>query len=152
MLTTRHAAASDKSALVALGLRFLATVDTYKFLTPSREALERAVDLSLDYGVVIVAELETRIVGMIGLLALPHPLTGEGYADEVAWWVDPEHRGALRAGPLLLGLAEEWAQGEGLSMVKMVAPLPSRVGRFLERRGYWPIETAYVKRLEGGGT
>lgn len=147
----REATTLDHSALVGMALRFLKTVSTYEFLVPSREHVGRLVDVVLEAGVILIADVPDGVVGAIALIAQPHPIDGSPFADEVAWWVEPEHRGALRAGPLLLGAAEDWAQAEGCIMVKMVAPLPSTVGRFLERRGYRPIEVAYVKHF-GAGT
>lgn len=146
----REATTLDHHALVGMALRFLKTVSTYDFLVPSREHIGRVVDVVLDSGVILVAEVPDAVVGAIALIAVPHPVDGTLFADEVAWWVEPEHRGGLRAGPYLLGAAEDWAQRNGCNMVKMVAPLPSSVGRFLEKRGYRAIEVAYVKHLGVG--
>jgi GNAT superfamily N-acetyltransferase len=146
----REATTLDHRALVGMALRFLKTVSTYEFLRPSRDHISHLVDVVLDAGVILVAEVPDAVVGAIALIATPHPVNGTPFADEVAWWVEPEHRGGLRAGPYLLGAAEDWALRQGCNMVKMVAPLPSTVGRFLEKRGYRAIEVAYVKTFGGG--
>jgi GNAT superfamily N-acetyltransferase len=87
-----------------------------------------------------------RIVGMLAIVLIPHPLSGQLLAEEIAWWVEPEHRGGS-IGPKMLRSAEEWATTNGANMVKMVAPAGSTVGAFYERIGYQAVETAYVKAL-----
>jgi GNAT superfamily N-acetyltransferase len=88
-----------------------------------------------------------RIIGMLGLIVAPNILTGQHYADEIAWWVDPEHRKS-RAAHRLLCAAENWARQKGLSVLKMVAPAGSEIGTFYERRGYVLVESAYQKVLQ----
>lgn len=113
----------------------------------------------MSLGVILVAEVEPggprwtqgadpspAIVGMIAIVVLPHPLSGVNYAEEVAWWVEPEYRdGTL--GPRMLRSAEEWATRNRANVVKMVAPAGSDVGRFLEKVGYQAVETAYIKSV-----
>jgi GNAT superfamily N-acetyltransferase len=87
-----------------------------------------------------------QLAGGIAVVELPNLITGDLYAEEVAWWVEPNRRG-LRLGPQLIAVAEEWATTRGLRSIKMVAPIPSQVGRYYERRGYVALETAYLKVL-----
>jgi GNAT superfamily N-acetyltransferase len=112
-------------------------------------SIGRVVEFCVMNGVVLLAvDRQTdQVVGFIGLVAMQHPIVDERYADELAWWVEPEHRKG-RAGYQLLRAAEEWARQAGCSMVKMVAPAHSdTVGAFLARRGYAVVETTYHKRL-----
>jgi len=87
-----------------------------------------------------------ELVGMLGIIVALHPVTGRPYADELAWWVNPAHRRG-RVGPALLGRGEQWARQMGASMLKMVAPVDTDVGRYYRKHGYDAVETAYVKRL-----
>ena len=94
-----------------------------------------------DYG-----PTKAPLIGMLAIVAIPHPLTGRTYAEEIAWWVEPEHRGGL-IGPKMLRHAEEWATRNGANVVKMVAPAGSDVGKFYEATGYQAVETAFIKRI-----
>jgi GNAT superfamily N-acetyltransferase len=116
-----------------------------------REQIERlALHFSLmePYRALFNASGRRGLAPLIGIavVELPNLITGDLYAEEVAWWVEPNRRG-LRLGPQLIAVAEEWATTRGLRSIKMVAPIPSQVGRYYERRGYVALETAYLKVL-----
>ena len=87
-----------------------------------------------------------RVVGMLAIVLIPHPLSGQIIAEEIAWWVEPEARGWM-IGPHMLRAAEVWATRKGANMVKMVAPAGSTIGTFYERDGYRAIETAFINTL-----
>jgi GNAT superfamily N-acetyltransferase len=97
-------------------------------------------------GTILVAEVDGRVVGMICLALVPHLLTGQLYVDEVAWWVDPAHRGGT-AGPRLLKAAEQWAVQNHANLIRMVAPCGSDAGRYYRRCGYKEVETTFSKAL-----
>lgn len=102
-------------------------------------ALDRAaIFLAIDAG--------GQVLGGLAICANINLMTGAAFADELCWYVEPAHRKG-RVGPYLLGAGEKWALEKRLGSIKMVAPHPSTVGRFLERRGYVALETAYLKRL-----
>lgn len=146
----RHATIDDKPAIVRMALRFIQSTP-YRVLLPDADdaGLQALVDTLLLLGdnvAILLAENEGGVFGMLCLVDCPHPATGDRYGDELVWWVDPGARN-MRAGPRLLTAAEDWIRGRGAKMIKMVAPIPSDVGRFYERHGYFPTETAYVKLL-----
>lgn len=66
-------------------------------------------------------------------------------AQEVAWWVDPAHRGNSVG---MLREYEAWAISNGVKAieVKSLAIFPE-VERLYAREGYAPIETSWVKWL-----
>lgn len=97
-------------------------------------------------GVLLVAEKDGKVIGMIGGLPLREPISDSTMLDELVWWVEPAHRSGT-VGPKLLRCFENWARQNGLEACKMIAPVRSDVGRYYERTGYVPIETSYVKRL-----
>lgn len=153
-MVLRLATTDDKPRLIEMSARFLLGSPYGAFFdnqaTPDSIAV--LIDNVLILGAIIVAEIEIvdehrrELVGMLAIVALPHPLTGRKYADEIAWWVEPEHRGGT-LGPKMLRAAEDWATRNGANMVKMVAPAGSDVGSFYERIGYSVVETAYIKRI-----
>jgi len=149
----RAATAADRADVVALALNFHAESAYGYLLAVDPQRVGVLFDLALDQGVVFVAERDTvpgpagpELVAFLGLVVLEHTLSGDRYAEEVAWWVEPEYRSGT-LGPRLLALAEEWASAHGCAFLKMVAPIGTTVGAFYERRGYQPIETAFMKRV-----
>jgi hypothetical protein len=71
-------------------------------------------------------------------------------ASDVAWWVEPEHRGNPAIGPKLLWAAEAWAVQNGATLCKMMAPAGlagSKIAEFYRRSGYHEVETAFAKAL-----
>jgi hypothetical protein len=155
----RKATPADKPRLIEMAVRFLLE-SPYGALFDNQatpDAIGTLVDNVISLGVIIVAEVDRggglfgskpdpKLVGMLAAVALPHPLTGKTCAEEMAWWVEPEHRGGL-LGPKMLRVFEEWATRNGANMVKMVAPAGSTVGTFYEHIGYQAVETAFIKRI-----
>lgn len=78
--------------------------------------------------------------GAIGGMMAPHPFNhSQMMADELFWW--SEGREGLR----LLEAYEEWAGDAMIRMTALEAVEPERMKRFYERRGYRPLERAYVR-------
>lgn len=149
----RPATVDDRDAVTTLALRFHASSPYARLLKVDAVLVGVLFDLALEQGTVIVGELESydgaalrALVGFIALVALEHTVSGDRYAEEVAWWVEPAHRVGL-LGPRLLRRAEGWAVTHGCAFLKMAAPAGTDVGAFYERQGYAAIETAYMKRL-----
>jgi len=141
----REATRADSPRLVAMTERFLATTRYGDVLGAADvEMLEALIGTVIDHGVIFVADIEGRLEGMLGIVALVHPVTGEPYGEELAWWVEPEAR-ARSIGPRLLKTGEDWARARSLTRLKMVAPVGSGVGAFYQRCGYHPVEVAYLK-------
>lgn len=148
-VVVRQATVADIPAIVALGQTFLKTTAYGHLLgRVADRSLETVCRLCFEHGAIFIADDEGGALGFIALLGVPHPFTGEGFADEIAWFVEPSARGEQRVGPLLLGAAELWATSRGFGMIKMVAPADHPiVGRYYRRRGYTEAETTYYKRL-----
>lgn len=147
----REATLLDQPELLVMARHFVEQTAYARLFGFNEDAVKHLIVTVLEHGAILVAEFEDPagpirpLVGMLALCAFPHPIAGEPYADEVCWWVEPDHRHGL--GPALLGAAEEWIRHHGVDLVKMVAPAGSNIGRFYERAGYSALETAYVKRL-----
>jgi GNAT superfamily N-acetyltransferase len=147
----REATLDDLPRLLELAERFHAST-IYASLVPwapaAVEALMVAVIAQQNsiIGVVFVAELDGRIEGMLGLVALPHPMSGQLCAEELAWWVEPEHRKGT-IGPRLLVTGIDWCRQKMARVLKLVAPAGSTVGTFYRRWGAVEVETAYLMDL-----
>lgn len=141
----RLALDGDTDALVTMGRRMWAETSYRNHIIDNPEQMAAMVTLLLDSpdGVIFIAELEGKPVGMIGMLAYANHLDGRRVAGEVFWWIEPEARGA---GLRLLQVAESWAAEVGAQSVQMVAP-DDRLGKLYERLGYSRIETSYGKAV-----
>jgi GNAT superfamily N-acetyltransferase len=145
-VTIREATDADTPRLVEMAIAFIAESRYAQVIQFTPEKLHALVSMLLKIGTVIVAEIGTELVGMIALARVQSLFGGPDYADEVAWWVEREHRTG-RVGPRLLVQAEKWATAQGLTSIRMVAPSGSAVGGFYEACGYELIETSYLRRL-----
>jgi len=148
-MVIRPATVADRVAVVALSLRFHGSTPYARLLAADPERIGALFDVALAQGVVYVAEVRGsagELAAFLAVVALEHTLSGDRYAEEIAWWVEPAYRTGL-LGPRLLRQVEGWAAAHGCAFLKMAAPSGTDVGTFYERQGYVPIETAYLKRF-----
>lgn len=104
----------------------------------------------LEGGIVIVAEQDGRLVGMIAGYACAEPIAHQEELHELAWWVDPRYRSGS-VGPKLLRSWEECGRQMGVAAIRMIAPAGQPgVARYYAKRGYRPVETTYMLRLDDG--
>lgn len=98
----------------------------------------------------VIYEQDDRIVGVIAMLAFPHPFKpSKVVAQELFWWVLPEYRQS-GAGNAMLDEAERWSESvgaEAMIMVTMHGIGHEFVGQFYQKKGYTPLEYSFVKRL-----
>jgi len=139
----RSALASDRQGVIDAGIQY---TDHY---TPTPENVGALFDLALLCEGMFVAEHEGQVVGFLCAIALPHPMTGEFYADVVAWFVLPAWRGSWAAAGLFRKMLR-WSSTEALDMVKIARPVNSQIGTVYERAGFAPVEVVYLlKRAHG---
>lgn len=89
-----------------------------------------------------------NLVGiLLGLLANQF-LTTSVVAQEIVWYVHPDHRGATPHA-VMLSLFEEWALANGADMIAVASLTggPSSVPRFYAACGYSEIEKHYLKLI-----
>jgi GNAT superfamily N-acetyltransferase len=140
----------DVDAVLVMCHRFFNEWHDRRALGPLDEPMVRAVletiVLDPDKGAGWLAHVDGVPAGMLLMGLTPNLITGERTAEELVWWVDPAHRSG-RLGIRLLDAAVEWARKSGSQICKMVAPSGSTVGRYLSRRGFAEMETAFILRL-----
>jgi GNAT superfamily N-acetyltransferase len=135
---------TDRDEVYALAQLFART-SVYIAWAPTIDKLRLLERLVLDTGAAFVADIDGQVVGFIAVVAIEHPFTGQLYAEELAWFVHPDHRQGL-VGPRLLRAIEEWTRQEGVPSLKMVAPVAeSQVRDHYLASGYKELETSYVK-------
>lgn len=143
----REATDADIDRIVEMSMHFLAFLK----IEPDPQQLGQTIGLAFEHGVILLAERQLEVIGMLAVVILPHAFTGKPIADEVAWWVEPEHRNGREAYNLLRS-AIDWSRQRGVSVLKMVAPAASpEVGAFYERVGFTLVESAYTIDLTKNG-
>lgn len=150
----RTATLEDTPAIVTLATRFLSTTSYGRILKISTQQLEALVPYVLEHGVIFLGEHcivseapETEVVGFLAAIEAIDAYSGDRYADEIAWFVNPDARNGS-IGPRLLASLHKWAADKRLSFVKMVAPADTpSVADYYKSLGYEPLETAFLKRL-----
>lgn len=143
----REATHNDLDIVVKLGLSFFNEAKTE--LTPkfSEEKAIAVICNMIDNGdcILYVAEHDGVIVGMIGAMISEHWFSEEIIAQELFWYVLPEHRGF---GIELLDMLEIKAKELGVSKIAMVdLDGKSPISTILRRRGYSVHEKSYVKGI-----
>ncbi len=108
---------------------------------------DAAVRMIEDLGVILVAEVEGRVEGLVAAIVMQHEVTFEWYLNEWIWWVEPAHRRST-IGPRLEEALEAWALQREIYVLRMVEPaeVPD-VGTFYLRRGFEMLESVWIKRL-----
>lgn len=150
----RTATINDFPRLTEMAGRFLASSKYGTWLPSTPAMLEALIAVVTEVGTILVAEINhgglevapSQMVGMLALAAVPHPMNGELFAEEIAWWVEPEHRDSV-VGPRLHAAGEAWAKGRGITLIRMLSPAGSDLGVYYRRHGYTEVETAWMKRL-----
>lgn len=143
----RRSRPDDLEQIVAMVGHFIENSHYRKVFRFVPEAIAELADRILTLGVIFVAEDGPRLVGMIAGYAVQEPIGQLRLLDELAWWVEIDYRNGS-TGPKLLREWERWAQAEGLEAIRMISPADSpEVGAYYAKRGYFPIETAWLKRL-----
>tara|TARA_Y100001973_G_scaffold101062_1_gene163377 strand:+ start:162 stop:620 length:459 start_codon:yes stop_codon:yes gene_type:complete len=149
----RQADFEDCETVAQLGAQFVSKLKMPRVNAVDAAKLEaafQAVHANPD-GVVLVAELDGAVVGFLGGVAVPlwfDPL--DRSATELAWWVDPKHRGGSTAARLVRAF-EDWAKDRGVARVVLsdveFEDAAQPAGALIERLGYTMTERAFAKSI-----
>ncbi len=148
----RSAVISDLPRIETMGARFFAAsgLDRWFSYKPRCFSKVCADFMAGNQAVLLVGERQTGAVGMAAALAYPCWFDAEHLtAQELFWWVEPEHRGGAMGTGLRNGL-EDWARGKGcrtMEMGALDAARPEALTHLYERQGYGPKERIFCKRL-----
>lgn len=116
--------------------------------TKTKTFFENAIATMGMQSVTLVALKDEKIVGFLAATASEPVFSASKISMEMAWWVEPEHRGS-RSAYLLFKAYEDWALRVGCSYVQM-AYLPDTetdLDEFYRKQGYQRVESSYLKRL-----
>lgn len=141
----RHATHEDIPQIVRMGANFID--DVYPAaITFNADTLATLTAQLIDgTGAVFVSENDHDVDGMIALIIVRQPMSGELVATELVWWMNPEARGG-RTAIRLLSQAEAWAKAQGATRLQMIAP-NDKVCQFYEQLGFKRVEVAYMRAL-----
>lgn len=103
----------------------------------------------IESGIMLVAEVDGEVVGMVGLVLTPFPFEPELLgAYEVIWWVEPDAQ-ARGIGWALLKAVDAAAKERGCNYVHMVcmANSPQAAAALYFKNGYDHTEMSFTKRI-----
>lgn len=150
MATIRPATDADVPALVALGQRFLAW-SPYASLAVTDEALASAIRRVMATGFAMVADDAGDPFGaLLGVLSSPWVDDSKRIAVELAWWVEPEHRGSTAAVRLLREF-QAWAKAngaDGVTLSDLVVNGDAPAGELFNRLGFRMTERSHYCEVE----
>lgn len=148
----RHATEEDLPAILTMGRAFFSEAgwpDLVQWDEASVEATLRRFLTGEQAGALLVAEWEGRPVGMAAVVFYPFYFNAQAKAaQELFWYVDPEHRvGAGRA--LLDGMEAAAREGgaEVFTMLSVAGLRDDALARIYRRRGFRAAERSFIKRL-----
>jgi len=146
----RHATLDDVPQIVEMSAKFYQTTAYCRWAEFSPETVTALASNLAENHVMLVAEDEGYLVGMVGLFVAPFMFNNDLLgAYEVVWWVDPGAQGA-GVGQALLAAIEPACREKGCRAIQMVAlaSSPPQASAVYEKLGYARTETSHTKILE----
>jgi GNAT superfamily N-acetyltransferase len=148
-VNVRRATIEDVPAIVEMSAKFYTTTDYSKFAPMGAETVADLAATLVDTGVMLVAESDGDVVGMVGLFVAPYMFNRDFVvAHEVVWWVEPGAQGA-GVGRALLNAVEPACRELGVSAIQMVhlSTSPPQAAELYRRMGYAHSETGFLKEI-----
>jgi len=140
----RVATINDFDAVEKMALNFL-NASPYKDLG-SEEVTSQLVRDILNSSPLERIIIFKADVGFVAGAVTPFLLGTHKLATEIAWWVEPEHRGNGR-GLDLLSAFEYWAINVAQAKLISMSSLDKKVEKYYKKNGYKLYERAYMKVL-----
>lgn len=147
MTTIRKSTLADVPAIVAMSAKFYETTSYATWAEFNPKTVEILTSDLTENHVMLLAEHEGEVVGMVGLFVAPFMFNNDKIgAYEVVWWVDPEAQGN-GAGKALLAAIEPACKERGAHAIQMVhlASSPPQAAMIYERMGYAHTESSYTR-------
>jgi len=152
MKEIRLARLDDISSLIEMGRHFHAAYIEHERSICFDAEHVRALLVRLitePAGLVMVAVVDRLPIGMFVAMCHGGITSPSLQATELAWWVEPEHRGS-RLSMEMLQRYEAWAIEKGCALATLACIQPFKgdmVRRLYERMGFRGIEQSFAKRL-----
>lgn len=146
----RPAEPKDGPSLVRMGHQFYAGIPTAKLIDIDTQSLVKIFAATNEHMQVFVMEEDGEVVGTVAGVVYPFLFNqGKLVAQELFWWIDPEHRKGL-AGRNLHKHLEDWARECGATAIFMIAienDCAQKVEKIYNRYGYEKTEHTFMKEL-----
>lgn len=152
MIQIRSATISDMPDLIRLLREFQAQAPIVSLSSaePDLFRLQNVLGNLMTSGVVLVAQSDTQVVGMLLAARIQDVWIPEIHQlREVAWYVSPEWRGSSAGHRLLASykrIGEHWISTGVVSDVVLTTMVNSPELK-LDQRGWAPIETNYIMEI-----
>lgn len=147
----RPATTSDIPEILEMGRRFYGTTSYAGWADFDDGSVQALVEYLIKDGVLLVADIDGRLAGMVGLIVTPFAFNASLLsAHEVVWWVNPESQSA-GVGKALLAAIEPACRERGCRSIQMIclASSPPQASAIYERHGYVSTESCFTKTLHG---
>lgn len=145
----RPATEDDIERIVEMAHRFYDETLYARTIPSDAATSEILTRMLINTGVMLVAEHEGRVVGMVGLAVVPFMFNRDYLtAHEVIWWVEPEARSS-GAGMALMRAIEPACKARGAMTITMMHmhTSPPQAREVYLRLGYTPSEHSYNKEI-----
>lgn len=146
----RDAEEDDVEAIVAMSEKFYATTYYTEFAPFDADSCSHIILGLITAGTLLVAEVEGKLVGMIGVVVHPFLFNvNVVQASEIVWWLDPDYRKTNTA-KMLMQAMENRAKEQYVDLMLMInldnSPPAAKV--LYTNLGYKNTENAWTKVLE----
>lgn len=144
----RQARVSDLDRLLSLGEMFYTEAGLPGKFSPESFISNWSMFINGNMGAIFLLEEDELIIAGIGGVRFPDSASGRVQAQELFWFVHPDHR-RDGMGEVLLIEFERWARDVACQSVVMAAleGLSNGVEELYLRRGYRPLERLYIKEV-----
>lgn len=143
----RPATSADVPRIVEMSRLFYASTSYAEWADFNEETVANLATSLLNDHVMLVAEVDGKVYGMVGLFVAPHMFNVDVKAAyEVVWWVEPESQGA-GVGKALLQAIEPACREKGAVAIQMVhlSSSPPAAALIYERMGFRHTESSYTR-------
>lgn len=142
----RQAISSDKAAVLMMARSFHSAAELPFAFSAATASILFDACLCDDDRLCLIYERDGAPVGMLAAYAANHMLAPVKIASEIAWWIEPQHRG--RSAVAMLTAYEQWARQRGCALIHMVGLGADPVtAKLYERQGYLAAERHFMKPL-----
>lgn len=144
----RDAVVGDESAIAELGREFFKEAAWTDITDWNHDKATNSLKAMIENNncVLLVAEIENKIIGMAGGFVQEIWFSNENLGQELFWYIDPNSRGGV--GSELLKALEEKLKENGANIIAMIGLEKTKsLNNYFLRKGYRASEYSYIKRL-----
>lgn len=146
----RKATHDDIPRIVEMAERFYASTDYPAIGPASKASLAGLAIITMESGVMLVAQTDHgEVIGMACLFIEPFTFNPSILvASELAWWIEPEHRGGALAGRMMRAIENE-CHGMDVNVIRMATlrNSPPQAAAIYERMGYAQSDSHYMRAI-----